>query len=119
MVYMTLLAMHARKPISFPAVRRVTNTAAALPADILPKLREIFPEALIFSMYGLTECKRACYLEPEWLPEKPGSVGKAIPGTEVLPAWGGWKSGGVPRRGGHPCTCAARTSCGDTGISRS
>jgi acyl-coenzyme A synthetase/AMP-(fatty) acid ligase len=34
-------------------------------------------------MYGLTECKRVSYLEPELALEKPGSVGKAIPGTEV------------------------------------
>ena len=35
-------------------------------------------------MYGLTECKRVCYLEPELVDQKPNSVGKAIPGTEVF-----------------------------------
>jgi acyl-coenzyme A synthetase/AMP-(fatty) acid ligase len=35
-------------------------------------------------MYGLTECKRVCYLEPELVDLKSGSVGKAIPGTEVF-----------------------------------
>jgi acyl-coenzyme A synthetase/AMP-(fatty) acid ligase len=35
-------------------------------------------------MYGLTECKRVSYLEPELLKEKPTSVGKAIPGTETF-----------------------------------
>jgi len=35
-------------------------------------------------MYGLTECKRATYLEPELLDSRPTSVGKAIPGTQVL-----------------------------------
>jgi acyl-coenzyme A synthetase/AMP-(fatty) acid ligase len=35
-------------------------------------------------MYGLTECKRVAYLEPERVLEKPTSVGKAIPGTEVF-----------------------------------
>lgn len=83
-VYMTLLGMHARKPLCFPTVERVTNTAAALPADIVPRLREIFPNALIYRMYGLTECKRVCYLEPELIDSKPESVGKAIPGTEVF-----------------------------------
>ncbi len=83
-VYMTLLGMHARRPLAFPAVRRITNTAAALPPEIVPRLREIFPNALIFRMYGLTECKRVCYLEPELLDAKPDSVGKAIPGTEVF-----------------------------------
>ena len=35
-------------------------------------------------MYGLTECKRVCYLEPELIDLKPNSVGKPIPGTEVF-----------------------------------
>ena len=35
-------------------------------------------------MYGLTECKRVSYLEPELVDEKPTSVGRAIPGTEAL-----------------------------------
>jgi acyl-coenzyme A synthetase/AMP-(fatty) acid ligase len=35
-------------------------------------------------MYGLTECKRVCYLEPELIDIKTTSVGKAIPGTEVF-----------------------------------
>ncbi len=83
-IYMVLLGIHARGPLSFPSVRRVTNTAAALPANIVPRLKEIFPNALIFRMYGLTECKRVCYLEPELIDQKPDSVGRAIPGTEVF-----------------------------------
>jgi acyl-coenzyme A synthetase/AMP-(fatty) acid ligase len=47
-------------------------------------LRAIFPNALIFAMYGLTECKRVCYLEPELIDQRPSSVGKAIPGTETI-----------------------------------
>lgn len=83
-IFSMLLAAHARSPLSFPAVTRVTNTAAALPDDYVKNLREIFPNALIYKMYGLTECKRVCYLEPELIDAKPGSVGKAIPGTEVF-----------------------------------
>ena len=45
---------------------------------------EIFPNALIFKMYGLTECKRVAYLEPELMHDRPTSVGKAIPGTETF-----------------------------------
>ncbi len=82
-IFATLLAAHRRAPLSFPWVTRVTNTAAALPDEFLGGLREIFPNALIYKMYGLTECKRVSYLEPELIDAKPGSVGKAIPGTEV------------------------------------
>lgn len=82
-IFAMLLAAHAREPLSFPLVERVTNTAAALPDEVGRKLREIFPNALQFRMYGLTECKRVCYLEPELIDAKPGCVGKAIPGTET------------------------------------
>ena len=83
-VYSTLLSMHERSPLVFPSIERVTNTAAALPPSFHDSLREVFPNALIFRMYGLTECKRVSYLEPELLEAKPTSVGRAIPGTETM-----------------------------------
>jgi amino acid adenylation domain-containing protein len=83
-VFATLLAMHRHQPISMPSVRRITNTAAHLPDDYVPGLLEMSPDALIYKMYGLTECKRVCYLEPELVLHKPSSVGKAIPGTETF-----------------------------------
>jgi acyl-CoA synthetase (AMP-forming)/AMP-acid ligase II len=46
-------------------------------------LRHKLPSVAIYSMYGLTETKRTLYLPPELLDRKPGSVGIAIPGTEV------------------------------------
>jgi len=67
-----------------PEVRYVTNTAAALPPAILPYIRMVFPNARIYSMYGMTECKRVSYLPPEELDERPRSVGKAIPNHEVF-----------------------------------
>ena len=82
-IFAALIAAHRRAKLTFPAVTRVTNTAAALPEEFTGTLREIFPNALIYKMYGLTECKRVSYLDPELLDAKPGSVGKAIPGTEV------------------------------------
>ena len=83
-VFATLLSFHRNNAISMPSVRRITNTAAHLPDAYVPGLREMCPDALVFKMYGLTECKRVCYLEPELIEAKPGSVGKAIPGTEVM-----------------------------------
>ena len=82
-IFATLIAAHRRKPLHFPSVTRVTNTAAALPDEFDGALREIFPQALLYKMYGLTECKRVSYLEPELVDARPGSVGKAIPGTEI------------------------------------
>ncbi|GAB1265241.1 class I adenylate-forming enzyme family protein [Aurantivibrio infirmus] len=82
-IYSMLMAQYARNKFSIDSVTRVTNTAAALPKLWLEDLKKIFPNALIFKMYGLTECKRTCYLEPELLETHGDSVGKAIPGTEV------------------------------------
>jgi amino acid adenylation domain-containing protein len=64
-------------------VRAVTNTAAALHVKHILAVKRIFPTARIFSMYGLTECKRCSYLPPEDLDRKPDSVGIAIPNTEL------------------------------------
>ncbi len=83
-IFATLIEANKKSGLNFPSITRVTNTAAALPADFLPQIEKIFPNALIYKMYGLTECKRVAYLEPELLHEKPDSVGKAIPGTEVF-----------------------------------
>lgn len=83
-IYAMMIASHKSSGIVFDCVQKVTNTAAALPADFLPDLKKIFPNALIFKMYGQTESKRICYLEPELLDKKSKSVGKAIPGTEVF-----------------------------------
>lgn len=65
------------------ALRYITNTAAALPVSHVLQLADTFPRASIYSMYGLTETKRTLYLPPEQLRGRPGSVGVAIPGTEV------------------------------------
>ena len=82
-IYAMMITANKENGLSFDCIEKVTNTAALLPAEFIPDLKKIFPNALIFKMYGLTECKRVCYLEPELIDEKPGSVGKAIPGTEV------------------------------------
>ncbi len=83
-VYAMLLAADEKSPLRFPHVRKVTNTAASLPATFNQRLQKIFPNAALYRMYGLTECKRVCYLDPALIDQKPESVGKAIPGTETL-----------------------------------
>lgn len=65
------------------ALRYLTNTAAALPTAHIERLQQKFPGVAIHSMYGLTETKRTLYLPPDQLLQRPGSVGIAIPGTEV------------------------------------
>ena len=66
------------------SLRYMTNTGAALPENHIRILRRTFPDVKIFSMFGLTECKRTAYLPPEYLDSKPGSVGRAIPNCETF-----------------------------------
>ncbi len=67
----------------FSHLRYLTNTAAALAPSHIRALQAAFPHVTLYSMYGLTETKRTLYLPPEELQRRPGSVGVAIPGTEV------------------------------------
>jgi long-chain acyl-CoA synthetase len=70
-------------PRALPHLRFLTNTAAALAPATAAALRAAFPGARLFSMYGLTECKRVSWLPPEQLDARPESVGVPIPGTEA------------------------------------
>lgn len=83
-IFSMMISTHKKTGLSFKSINKITNTAAALSSSQIPFLKQIFPNALIFKMYGLTECKRVSYLEPELIDKKPDSVGKAIPGTEVF-----------------------------------
>jgi amino acid adenylation domain-containing protein len=82
-IFAILAEMKELKNFDFSKIRYASNTAAALPVKHILMLKEIFPKAKIFSMYGLTECKRCSYLPPADLDRKPTSVGIAIPNTEL------------------------------------
>jgi amino acid adenylation domain-containing protein len=106
-VFHVLLSLRGLTEREFPHLRYLTNTAAVLPAATIEAIRRTFPNARLFSMYGLTECKRATYLPPEELEARPTSVGIPIPGTE---AWiegedgdvlGPGEVGELMIRGGH------------------
>ena len=64
-------------------IRYISNTAAALPSEHIRELRKRLPHAVIYSMYGLTECKRVSYLPPDQIDIRPESVGRGMPNEEV------------------------------------
>jgi long-chain acyl-CoA synthetase len=82
-MFATILQMAPFEALDLSSVRYVTNAAAPLPPTHVAGLLELFPHARIYSMYGLTECTRASYLDPDRIKDKVGSVGNAIPNTEV------------------------------------
>lgn len=66
------------------ALRYITNTGAALPTSHITTLRTLLPHVRVFSMYGLTECKRVAYLPPDLIDRQPTSVGRAMPNVEAF-----------------------------------
>jgi acyl-CoA synthetase (AMP-forming)/AMP-acid ligase II len=82
-MFALLLAVKPGPHFALPALRAVTNTAAALSESHIQRLRQLFPQARLFSMYGLTECKRVSYLPPEQLDIRPTSIGRGMPNEEV------------------------------------
>jgi acyl-CoA synthetase (AMP-forming)/AMP-acid ligase II len=82
----TILLQMDPAVLRFPRLRYITNTAAALSTEHIARLRAAFPGVKLYSMYGLTECKRVSYLPPEELDRRPKSVGRAIPNTEAFVA---------------------------------
>ncbi len=82
-IFAILAELKSLSAFDLSSIRYVTNTAAALPVKHITMLRGIFPKARIYSMYGLTECKRCTYLPHQDIDRKPASVGVAIPNTEL------------------------------------
>lgn len=78
-----LIAQRNIEPGVLPHLRYITNTAAALPPTHIERLQALFPHVALYSMYGLTECKRCTWLPPAELKNRISSVGIAIPGTEA------------------------------------
>ena len=66
------------------SLRRLTNSGGKLAPSVVRRMREVFPAADIYSMYGLTEAFRSTWLEPALLDDHPDSMGTAIPFAEIM-----------------------------------
>ncbi|HET9427507.1 MAG TPA: acyl-CoA ligase (AMP-forming), exosortase A system-associated [Allosphingosinicella sp.] len=65
-------------------LRRLTNSGGKLAPSVIRRMREVFPAADIYSMYGLTEAFRSTCLEPALLDLHPDSIGTAIPFADIF-----------------------------------
>ena len=63
---------------------RLTNSGGRLPVPLVRRLRALFPQADLYSMYGLTEAFRSTYLDPALIDAHPDAIGDAIPFAEIL-----------------------------------
>jgi acyl-CoA ligase (AMP-forming) (exosortase A-associated) len=67
-------------------LRVITNSGGRLSVPLIRKLRTLFPNAALHSMYGLTEAFRSTSLDPDLVDAHPDSIGTAIPFAEILVA---------------------------------
>lgn len=76
-----------------PSLRQIQQAGGKLPAVLVEELVTAQPHARVFVMYGQTEATaRLSYLRPELAREKAGSIGRGIPGVELV----------VRDQAGHP-----------------
>ena len=69
---------------AFPDLRVLTNSGGVFPVELVARYRAQLPRTRLYLMYGLSEAFRSTYLPPELVDEKPGSMGRAIPETDIL-----------------------------------
>lgn len=92
-LWLQLLGAPAFRDRPIASLRAMTNTGGRIPVEGVRRLRLSQPQAELFLMYGLTEAFRATYLPPSLVDEHPDSIGRAIPGCEIM----------VLRDDGSPC----------------
>ncbi len=83
-LWLQLLGVKDFTDRAMKSLRVMTNTGGRLPVAAVRRLRQAQPQAKLFLMYGLTEAFRSTYLPPEEVDRRPDSIGKAIPGAEIL-----------------------------------
>lgn len=66
------------------SLRYVTNSGGVLRRGDGAALRQHWPQAQVFAMYGLTEAFRSAFLPPAEYDTFPDSFGRALPGVELL-----------------------------------
>jgi len=79
-----LLRKSALRKYNLPKLRYVTQAGGGMPASMIEEFTQAMPHVKFFVMYGQTEASaRLTYLNPAFLKEKLGSIGKAIPGVQI------------------------------------
>ncbi|MEX2122607.1 MAG: AMP-binding protein [Woeseia sp.] len=82
-VFNPKLARIDKDRYDFSSLRYIANTGAKLPTPLVRKVRETFPNAELYLMYGFTEAFRSTFLDPAEVDRRPESIGKALPNVQV------------------------------------
>lgn len=83
-LFVRLLGLAPFTGFDLSSLRYVTNAAAPMPPAHVERLLSALPGVAFYSMYGLTECTRATYLDPAKAASKPSSSGQAMPNCEAF-----------------------------------
>ena len=81
-MYAILLRLNLSR-YDLSCLRYLSSAGAALAPSIIQQIREKIPQASLYSIYGMAEASNALALDPTQIDQRPASVGKAFPGTEV------------------------------------
>jgi acyl-CoA synthetase (AMP-forming)/AMP-acid ligase II len=65
-------------------IRIAQNAGGHLPTCAVSQIRAALPRARLYLQYGLTETFRSTYLPPDEVDRRPDSIGRAMPGAEIL-----------------------------------
>jgi long-chain acyl-CoA synthetase len=85
--FIILLNQSPIRDYTFNQLRYITQAGGSMAVPIQKEVAEVFAPAKLFIMYGATEASaRLSYLEPDMLPSKWGSIGKAIPNVDLFVA---------------------------------
>lgn len=82
--FQLLLRASSYRTRALPSLRIVQQAGGGLAPALIEELVAAQPTSQVFVMYGQTEATaRLSYLPPELLADKPGSIGRGIPGVEL------------------------------------
>lgn len=83
-LWLQLLGVSGFDARSLPALRLLQNAGGHLPVNAVRRLRAAVPTADLFLQYGQTETFRGTFLPPSEVDGHPDSMGRAIPGAQLL-----------------------------------
>lgn len=83
-LWLQLLSAPSFRDRRIPTLRVLQNAGGHLPVHAVRALRTAQPQARVFLQYGMTETFRSTFLPPEAVDALPWSMGRAVPGAEIL-----------------------------------
>ena len=83
-IWLKLINLEWEENSAMRRLRYISNSGGTLPVHAVKELGERMPNTDIYLMYGLTEAFRSTFLHPSLVDQFPSSIGKALPGEEIL-----------------------------------